>query len=429
MAIPRGPSAYDASDMNPSSARARLTLALCVVLHAFTHAYAVVLVPLYLLITADLHLGGVKAAALIVTVYGIAYNALSFAAGTLADRFDRRVLLSIGLFGNAIAIGGMSLTHDYSILLLLGAMAGLFGTLFHPSANALVCAHFPQSPGMAIGLLGAGSGLGFFVGPQFAGWRAQHATWQTPCRELGIAGLVMGLVFLICGREAPHRDLHKESPRLGRRLSRLVVVLSAVLGWRDFAGVATMTLASIYLQRACGRTVQQAGFILGAMMLLGMVANPLGVYLSGGRRRLPALAMVCFISGIVIATTPFWPAAWALAPLCCYQTLQLGSYAISDAATLERVAPAVRGRVVGVFLSLAGTFSAFSPWCMGYWTDRLGLRATSPAGYVYPFAALGIMMWIAAFSPLVIRRFGEPTGEKPITIADEIMPRTMEGVA
>src|SRR5277367_2561787 len=96
--------------------RSHLTLAFCMILHAFTHAYAVVLVPLYLLVTADLHLGGVKAAALIVTCYGIFYNVLSYTAGTLADRFDRRVLLSVGLVGNAIAIGAMGLTHDYPLL-------------------------------------------------------------------------------------------------------------------------------------------------------------------------------------------------------------------------------------------------------------------------------------------------------------------------
>ena len=35
----------------------------------------------------------------------------------------------------------------------------------------------------------------------------------------------------------------------------------------------------------------------------------------------------------------------------------------------------MRGRVVGVFLSIAGTFASLSPWLMGWWTDRLGARA------------------------------------------------------
>ena len=47
-------------------------------LHLFTHAYGVVLVPLYLLMMTDLHLHGVKEATLVVTVYGVMYNLVGF---------------------------------------------------------------------------------------------------------------------------------------------------------------------------------------------------------------------------------------------------------------------------------------------------------------------------------------------------------------
>ena len=113
-----------------------MTLALCTVLHAFTHAYGTILVPLYLLIVADLKLGGVKAASLVVTVYGLVYCLVSYAAGVLADRSDRRFLLGVGLLGNAAAMILMGVTRRYDVLLLLGVVAGLFGALFHPSANA-----------------------------------------------------------------------------------------------------------------------------------------------------------------------------------------------------------------------------------------------------------------------------------------------------
>jgi MFS family permease len=419
----------------PSRFRSHLTLVLLVVLHSFTHAYAVILVPLYLLMKADLQLGGVKAAALVVTVYGVVYNFGSYAAGMLADRLDRRLILGIGLIGNAAAVAGLGLTRNYEFILLLAVAAGLFGTLFHPAANGLVCAHYPKNPGMAIGLLGIGSGIGFFSGPQFSGWRAERATWQwghisqwqKPCVELGIAGAIFGLLFLLLGAETrePH---HATGVKMGRKLSRAVVALSAVLGWRDFAATATISLASIYLQRACGKSVEETGLIVGSMMLLGTVANPLGVFLSPGPRRLPALTLVCIVGGAILATTPLWPVWAVLIPLAGFQTLQLGSYAISDAATLERVSPSVRGRVVGVYLTLAGTLGALSPWFVGFWTDHLGPRAGQTHSYLALFALLGAMMWIAAFSPVIIRRMGDPTGEKPITLSEEIAPQTMEGV-
>jgi len=417
-----------------SKSRSRLTLALCVVLHTFTHAYSVALVPLYLLMKSDLSLGGVKAAALVVTLYGVVYNLGSYAAGVMADRFDRKLLLGIGLLGNAAAIMGMGFTRDYHVILALGVAAGLFGTLFHPAANALVCDLNPKNPGLAIGLLGVGSGLGFFSGPLYSGWRAEHAAWhwdaisqwQRPCVEMGAAGLLCGLLFLLFAREAAHAR-HASSPPLGRRLTRVMLAVAALLGWRDFAAVAMISLTSLYLQKACGRTVAQAGFTVGAMMLLGVIANPIAAYLTGGRRRLPALSTVCICAGAIVATTPFWPTSLVLIPLCGFQTFQLGSYAISDASLLERVAPNHRGRIIGLFLSCGGTWAALSPFCIGFWIDQLGPRAAAPSGYIAPFATLAGLMFVAAFSPLAIRRLGSPTGEKPVTLAEEIMPETMEG--
>src|SRR5215217_4095988 len=111
-----------------SGFRSHLTLALCTILHAFTHAYGTMLVPLYLLIVADLKLGGVKAASLVVTLYGFVYCLGSYIAGVLADRHDRRFLLGVGLIGNAAAVLGMGLTRRYEVLLALGVVAGLAGT-------------------------------------------------------------------------------------------------------------------------------------------------------------------------------------------------------------------------------------------------------------------------------------------------------------
>src|SRR4051794_19913635 len=93
--------------------RSHVTLALCTVLHAFTHAYGTLLVPLYLLMVADLKLRGVGRAAAVVTVYGVVNCILSYRAGILADRFNRKTLLGIGLLGNALAIIAMGITRRY----------------------------------------------------------------------------------------------------------------------------------------------------------------------------------------------------------------------------------------------------------------------------------------------------------------------------
>jgi MFS family permease len=440
--------------MNPTTAvesrHARITLVLCTVLHAFTHAYSALLLPLYLLVTADFKLPGVKYAAIVVTVYMVVYWSLSFASGMLADRFNRRTMLAIGLLGNALAILGMGLTRDYGFLIGFAVLGGVAGSLFHPAANAMVPAHFPRSPGMAIGLLGAGSGLGFFLGPQYAGWRAESATWhfasvadwQRPLVELGLIGLFFGVVFLLFAKEAPDWQQRRRRKRTNGREDRLPAVETAsvaslasmpeppampidrshvltraqrlrilgiafTLGFRDFAGVAGLSLASIFLQKAYGYGTKQAGLVVGCMMLLSVVVNPITVYISPGRRRLPTLVINLLCSALLIPLAAMVSGVGAaVASMCLFQTFQLGSYSVSDAAMLERVQPAVRGRVVGLFLTIAGTMGASGPWIMGACVDALGARQTDPRAYIPLFAGLGCCMIWAMLSIPLIKRLG-----------------------
>ena len=414
--------------------RSQVTMVLCTVLHTFTHAYGAMLVPLYLLMVGDLHLGGVKSAAFIVTIYGITYCACSYGAGVLADRINRKDLLGWGLVVNAVAIVLMGLTRRYDVLVALAVLGGLAGTLFHPAANALVAAHYPKSPGMAIGLLGIGSGLGFFFGPQYAGWRAVHAAWhaaaianwQKPCIELGLMGLVCGVLFLLIAREAAGAHTTRPAPQpLGEHLRWTVIAIALTLGCRDFAGVASISLVSIYLQKAQQQNAAAAGFTVGAMMLIGVLANPIAVWLSPGKRRLPMLAASLLCAGVIICTVPWASKVWVLPVLCAFQACQLGSYAMSDAAMLERCDGPLRGRVVGLFLSIAGTAASVSPWIMGFWTDSFGSRSYEQLAYVGPFVLLGVMLALATLSMPLIARMGEVRGGEiePFT---EITPRTME---
>lgn len=414
--------------------RSHVTLALCTVLHAFTHAYGTLLVPLYLMMSDDLNLKGEKYATLIVTVYGGVYCVFSYLAGILADKFDRKVLLGIGLIGNAIAITLMGLTRQYEVLIALAVLAGLCGTLFHPAASALVPAHYPKSPGMAIGLLGIGSGIGFFAGPQYAGWRAENAKWQfgsiadwqRPCIEMGLAGIVFGVLFLLIAREV-HKTQRHTPTKMDRPLRNRVLAIAAVLGCRDFAGIAMISLTSIFLQKAHGLSVKQTGFVVGAMMLSSVIANPIAVWLSPGRRRLPTLLAALILGAITLATTPFLPIVWVLPTLCLFEAFQLGTYAVSDAAMLERVSPAVRGQLIGLFLTLAGTFASTGPWLMGWWTDRLGQRSHDPLAYVAPYTTLAALMGFAALSIPLIARMGKPS-MTPIDPLTQISPATMETV-
>ena len=413
--------------------RNRLTLILCVVLHAFTHAYAVMLVPLYLLMVANLHLTGVKRASLLVSLYALVYNIGQYATGILSDRFNRKLLLGAGLVVNALAITLIGLTRRYDLLLLWAIIAGVGGAIFHPAAGALVPALFPKAPGMAIGLLGIGSGLGFFFGPQFAGWRAQSAhwssswlqiaQWQKPCVELGVAGLIAALIFLLVAGEADVGPRHRKtvSAPLPSGMKFRAVTIGLILGCRDFGAVAGFSLAGIYLLRARHMDAEQAGTVLGLTMLLSVLTNPTMVWMTHEGRRLPALRIALILSGLVAAAIPWLSADWAIPILFAFQTCQLATFALSDAALLERFPAAARGRAYGLYLTIAGSMSAAGPWVMGAWTDALGERANFRSGYILPFAAVGVAMFFATLAIPLVRKLD------PVIPADPLIAPAAAG--
>jgi MFS family permease len=402
------------------------------VLHAFTHAYATMFGPLYLVMRNDLALSAVSQVTLLVTVYGLMYWALAYPVGVLADRFDRRLLLGIGLLGNAACILAMGLCSDYPLLVVFSILAGAFGSAFHPCANALIPAHYPKAPGMAIGLLGIGSGIGFFAGPFYAGWSAQHSTfggdylsaWQRPCVELGLAGLLAGVLYLYFTREPDPDSRHRLFSRVPHPAGTHRTVLPAPLrrktfwhAWaialREFTSVGSVTLTALYLLKAQNFDTQRTGQALGLAMLGAAFVNPVTVYLTSGARRLPAHVAILILSAGVTASIPFFPPGAVLPVLIVLMTLLLASSAVGDAALTERIDPHFRGRINGIFLTIVGTSAAFSPFVAGYAVDRLGASAATPAAYVPLYAVLALLVLAATCSAFTLTRLEQ---SEPLTI-------------
>src|SRR5262245_4777261 len=180
------------------------TLTLISVLHAFTHVYQVALLPLYLPIQKSFRLENLGASTFLVTLLMMAYFVPSYPMGVLADRVNRKQLLSIGLVINALGFIGLALAPSYPWALAAMVVAGFGGSFFHPAATAMIARSFPGTTGRALGIIGIGAGAGFFLGPIYAGWRATQAgDWRAPVLELGLFGLVGAAVFQMLAIESP----------------------------------------------------------------------------------------------------------------------------------------------------------------------------------------------------------------------------------
>jgi MFS family permease len=411
------------------------TLAFAAVLHAFTHIYQMALVPLYLPIQKFFRRDSVDDATLLVTALLVAYFLPSYPMGVLADRFSRKKLLSYGLLINALGFLCLAFAPNYPVAIACVIVAGIGGSFFHPAATALVARLYSGNTGRALGFLGIGASVGFCVGPLYAGWRAQMTgDWRWPVAELGIFGLVTAGLFAWLAEDhatcenaplSPQRgegrgegwelaenageqgtDLESShpSPLKGSgkpdgapqpmfptpALWLMFLAAAFVFLLRDFTGSSMSTVGSLFLQKARGFNVKETGLTISVLFIASAISNPLFGHFSD-RARLRWAAVLIIISSTFVVAFPHVPVEWIVPTLLVYGFFFLASYPIVEAALMEAVPDAVRGRVFGLFITIGGLLGNLSHYIVGKWVDSFGPRATEVEAY---YSLYG---WLAVF--------------------------------
>ncbi|MDQ6630464.1 MAG: MFS transporter [Verrucomicrobiota bacterium] len=409
------------------------TLWLCTALHAFTHLYHVALIPLYLLIRKDFQLTSDGAATFLVTIMGIAYFLPSYPMGVLADRVSRKKLLGFGLALNALGFIGLSFAPNYGAAVGCLILAGFGGSFYHPASTALIARLFPNETGQALGKVGIGASLGFFVGPIYAGWRAETAGWRQPILELGILGVIGAVLFLFLAKEHsipkinfaekdPAKKLGPEKMFATPMLWTFFIAASFAFCLRDFAGMGMATLGSLFLQRAHHFDLRQTGVALSFIYLASAVSNPLfGKLSDGGRVRWTSFLLT--VAAITIFIFPRISPEMVIPVLIIYGFFFMASYPIVEAALMESVHDSVRGRVFGFFITIGGLLGNLSHWLVGDWVKRLGASANSPSSYfkIYNVLALFCLLSLIGLAFLHAIRKREKA-------ASTLLPRPVEAL-
>ncbi|MDH3427956.1 MAG: MFS transporter, partial [Gemmatimonadota bacterium] len=106
---------------------------------------------------------------LIMASYSLMQLVFSPMWGSLSDRYGRRPLLLLGLFGSAVSYVLFGLASTLGILLLSRVVGGAMGATV-PVAQAIIAdSTSPQRRARGMGLIGAAFGLGFIFGPAIGG--------------------------------------------------------------------------------------------------------------------------------------------------------------------------------------------------------------------------------------------------------------------
>lgn len=362
-------------------------------LHAFTHVYHVALLPLYLLMQWDFGFANVGQATALVTAMMVAYFLPSYFLGVLADRMSRKKLLGWGLFINAAGFIGLAIAPNYVWALIAVIVAGIGGSFFHPAATAMIVRLFPNQAGRALGFIGMGASVGFFLGPIYSGWRAGileaslgAAAWRRPVLEFGLLGIAMAGLFAWLADEekvdesSRLKDVSPQKLFPTGAMWACFIASAFAFCLRDFSGASMGSLGSLFLQQAHGYGIGLTGVILSFIFLPSAISNPLfGHFSDRGRKRWTTTVLL--IAAALVAIFPHVPKAGAIPVLLLYGFFFMASYPMIEAMLMESVPDAVRGRVFGLFITIGGLLGNLSHWLAGDAVKRLGQRAATIEGY------------------------------------------------
>lgn len=412
------------------TSHSRRTLFLATVLHAFTHVYQVALLPLYLPIQRDFQLPDVGRATLLVTVLMIAYFLPSYPLGALADRVSRKKLLGLGLAINGAGFIGLSMAPNYATALWCVIIAGFGGSFYHPAATAMVARLYPAGTGRALGILGMGASVGFFLGPIYCGWRAAASGWRAPVLELGILGIAGAIVFALLAREETVQEVQpSQNHHIGtlfptQALWLLFVSSALAFSMRDFVGSSMGSLGSLFLQKAHGMDVRSTGIAL-SVIIASLPSNPLFGGLSDrGRFRWAFVLLV--LAALMVGIFPHLPRAGVIPAFILYGFLFMATYPVVEAALMESVPDAVRGRVFGFFITIGGLLGNLSHWVVGKWVEGLGPSVDSPKSFYSAYLFLACMVLLSTLGLLCLsairKREGVSREATRQTLAGAVQP-------
>src|SRR6185503_17844869 len=145
-----------------------------------------------------------------------------------------------------------------------------------------------------------------------------------------------------------------------------------------------------------GFDLQGTGLMLSGIFIASFFSNPSFGRLSDSCRKLSA-GFVIAAGAIFIYAFPHLPRRFLAVTLFLYGFFFMANYPIIEAALMESVPDAVRGRVFGLFITVGGFLGNLAHWVMGRWVESIGPAANAPTSY---FSIYGLLALIALTSLL-----------------------------
>jgi MFS family permease len=247
------------------------------------------------LITEDLGLSDTQIGLLTGFFFVMFYSLISIFMGTLADRFNRSLLMGGGLFLWSLLTAASGAAGRFLHLAGARIFVGVGEASLTPAAMSMLSDKFPpERRAFASGMYYAGIPLGWGLSLIIAGTIGTELGWRNCFYILGGLGMAVSVILLFI-KDPPRGAMEPEGSRAGYRPPKqsfmsilreliastrrstalfMVVVASSIVVF----GMGASAMDQLWLVRERGYSQQNAALIFG---LIFIVAGTIGNYAGG----------------------------------------------------------------------------------------------------------------------------------------------------
>lgn len=356
---------------------------------------------------ADLHLTDVQLG-LIGAVFGWVYGTACLVAGQVADRFSKRLLITLSLaVWSAITLATGFANSAIQLILIRASMA-VAEAFYMPAAISLTASVYsPAKRSRAIAILSTAQLAATVAGTTFAGWMAQQGRWREVFLILGGIGLLYAIpmhYFLRAINENAETETAKTEVKFSA--SALIRIPTYMLLCGAFAlfGFGLTLIYSwlpTYLHEKFSLGLGEAAFTssvyLQSATLVGMLG---GGYLADWLFARTRSGRYLVLIGSMVACAPCLHAL-GNSPTLALTCWSAAAYGFSAGFLMVNLFPAAfevvpsntRASAVGMINFTASLIGGFAPLLGGLWKNSVGLdRLLTYTGVAYLAGAAAL--WI-----------------------------------
>ena len=327
--------------------------------------------------------------------------------GRLSDRYGRRPILLLSIFGTLVSLLMLGFAKTLLVLFLARITDGLTGGNISVAQAYITDVTDEKSRAKGLGMIGAAFGLGFILGPASGGFLSQYG-YAVPA--FAAAGLVMINLLMVAFWLPESLSLEKRTtqnliqPRI--TFSALLAALQrpysgSLLIIRFFFGLAFaifQTIFSLYVLRRFNLDAQQTGFILTYVGVLSVIVQ--GFLVGKLNERFPDPILI--LSSTILMGLSLL--AWSFAPSVPVLLIILAPIALSggilntilSSALTKTVQAQEIGGILGLSSSIESLTRVIAPTLGGVLLDQFGTGSPGIFSAII-LAGLCVYIWKTIF--------------------------------